>query len=42
MGYIDDATGKVFARFYPYKGTIPAMDIFKRYIKAYGPPKADV
>jgi transposase len=38
MGYIDDATGKVFARFYTYEGTIPAMDSFKRYIKAYGIP----
>lgn len=25
MGYIDDATGKVFGRFYEYEGTIPAM-----------------
>jgi hypothetical protein len=32
MGYIDDATGKVFARFYDYEGTVPAMDSFKRYI----------
>lgn len=38
MGYIDDATGKAFARFYGYKGTIPAMDSFKRYIKKYGIP----
>src|SRR3972149_9738859 len=38
MGYIDDATGNAFARFYPYEGTIPAMDSFKRYIKAYGIP----
>lgn len=38
MGYVDDATGIVFARFYPYEGTIPAMDSFKRYIKAYGIP----
>jgi transposase-like protein len=38
MGYIDDATGKVFARFYDYEGTIPAMDSFKRYSKKYGLP----
>ena len=29
MGYIDDATGKVFGRFYDYEGTILAMDSFK-------------
>ena len=33
MGYIDDATSKVFARFYDYEGTIPAMDSFKQYIE---------
>jgi transposase len=38
MGYIDDATGRVFGRFYGYEGTIPAMDSFKRYIKKYGLP----
>jgi transposase-like protein len=38
MGYIDDATGTVFGRFYDYEGTIPAMDSFKRYIKKYGLP----
>ena len=38
MGYIDDATGKPFARFYPYEGTLPAMDSFKRYIKKFGMP----
>jgi hypothetical protein len=38
MGYIDDATGKVFARFYDYEGTVPAMDSFKRYIKKSGIP----
>ena len=40
MGYIDDASGRVFARFYAYEGTIPAMDSFKRYIKRYGLPLA--
>jgi transposase len=38
MAYIDDATGKVYARFYDYEGTIPAMDSFKRYITKYGLP----
>ena len=38
MGYIDDATGKVFGRFYGYEGTIPAMDSFKRYIQKHGLP----
>ncbi len=38
MGYIDDATGNTFGRFYPYEGTFPAMDSFKRYIKKYGVP----
>ncbi len=38
MGYIDDATGKVFGRFYEYEGTIPAMDSFRRYVQRYGVP----
>jgi transposase len=38
MGYIDDATGKVFGRFYEYEGTFPAMDSFKSYIGKYGLP----
>jgi len=38
MAYIDDATNRVFARFYEYEGTIPAMDSFKEYIKEYGVP----
>ncbi len=40
MAYIDDATGRVFARFYAYEGTIPAMDSFKRYVKRNGLPLA--
>lgn len=39
MGYIDDATGTVYGRFYDYEGTMPAMDSFKRYIKRYGIPQ---
>jgi transposase len=38
MGYIDDATGIPFGRFYEYEGTIPAMDSFKHYIKKHGIP----
>jgi hypothetical protein len=38
MGYIDDATGRIFCRFYEYEGTIPAMDSFKRYIRGHGIP----
>jgi transposase len=38
MGYIDDATGDVFGRFYDYEGTMPAMDSFKRYIRRRGLP----
>jgi len=38
MGYIDDATGDVFGRFYDYEGTMPAMDSFKRYSRRRGLP----
>lgn len=40
MGYIDDATSKVFARFYDYEGTMPAMDSFRRYIEENGLPQS--
>lgn len=40
MGYIDDADSKVFARFYEYEGTIPVMDLTKRYVKKYGIPSS--
>lgn len=40
MGYIDDATSTVYARFYEYEGTIPALDSFKRYVRKYGIPKS--
>lgn len=35
---IDDATGIVFARFYEYEGTLPAMDLMKKYTRIYGIP----
>jgi hypothetical protein len=38
MGYVDDATGEGFGRFYEYEGTMPAMDSFRRYIGKYGIP----
>ena len=40
MGFIDDATGRVYARFYEYEGTIPAMDLMKKYIRKYGIPSS--
>jgi transposase len=40
MGYIDDATGIPFGRFYMHEGTNPAMDSLKRYIKRYGIPQS--
>ena len=40
MGYVDDATSRVYARFYGYEGTIPAMDSFGRYIKKNGIPQS--
>lgn len=40
MGYIDDATARVFARFYEYEGTLPAFDGLARYIRRYGIPCA--
>lgn len=38
MGYIDDATSNVFAKFYDYEGTMPAMDSFYGYTKKQGLP----
>ena len=38
MAYIDDATSEVYARFYEYEGTIPAMDSPQRYMKKHGIP----
>lgn len=40
MAYIDDASSRVFARFYDYEGTIPAMESFQRYVRRYGLPLA--
>jgi transposase len=38
MSFIDDATGMVYARFYEYEGTIPAMSLLKQYTEEYGLP----
>jgi hypothetical protein len=38
ISYIDDATSRVFSRFYDYEGTLPAMESFKRYTKRNGLP----
>src|SRR5207249_1402632 len=40
MASIDDASNRVFGRFYEYEGTIPAMDSFHRYVMRYGIPLA--
>jgi len=40
MAYIDDASSRVFARFYAYEGTLPALDSFQRYVRQYGIPLA--
>ena len=38
MGYVDDATGVFYGRFYDYEGVFPAMDSLERYIRHYGCP----
>jgi transposase len=38
MSHVDDATGRVLARFYEYEGTMPAMESFRRYVRAFGLP----
>jgi hypothetical protein len=40
MGYIDDASNRVFVRFYGYEGTLPALDSFKHYVRRYGLPQS--
>ena len=40
MGYVDDATGNVYGRFYEYEGTMPAMDSLRRYFRRYGLPES--
>ena len=38
MGYIDDATSTVEARFYDHEGTVPALDSFRSWVERYGIP----
>ena len=40
MGYVDDATGRFYGRFYDHEGVYPAMDSLRRYIELYGLPLA--
>lgn len=40
MGFIDDATGKFFGKFYEYEGIFPVFDCFKEFIYSYGIPSA--
>ena len=40
MGYIDDATSRVYGKFYDYEGTQPAFDSLKGYIKKHGLPRS--
>lgn len=40
MASIDDASSRVFARFYDDEGTIPAMESFHHYVRRYGLPLA--
>lgn len=40
MGYIDDATGRVYGKFYDYEGTQPAFDSLKGYVKKHGLPRS--
>jgi|SRR6056297_140018 len=39
MSFIDDATNNVFAEFFEYEGTVPAMTLLKKYIKKHGIPQ---
>ncbi len=40
MGYVDDATGRFYGRFYDHEGVWPAMDSLRRYLGLYGLPQA--
>ncbi|MEE8606867.1 MAG: hypothetical protein V3S55_04640 [Nitrospiraceae bacterium] len=36
LASIDDASSRVWARFYEYEGTVPALESFGRYVRRYG------
>lgn len=40
MGYIDDATGKAYGRFYDSEDLPAALESFKRYCRLYGIPQS--
>lgn len=40
MGYIDDATGRFYGKFYDAEGTMSALGSLKGYIQRYGIPKS--
>ena len=40
MAYIDDATNKVYGKFYEYEGVYPILDSMMAYTKKYGRPMA--
>ena len=40
MTYLDDASSHVYALFYEYEETIPAMDSFMPYVQRYRIPLA--
>ncbi len=40
MGYVDDATGRFYGRFYDHEGVLPAMESLRGYIGLYGLPLA--
>jgi hypothetical protein len=40
MGYIDDATGKVYARFFDSEDLPAALESFRRYCRLYGIPQS--
>lgn len=38
IAFIDDATNRIYAKFYEYEGTLPILDIFVEYSKEHGFP----
>jgi len=40
MVMIDDATGRVYARFFESETTAAAMEVFQRYVEMYGLPRS--
>jgi len=40
IAFVDDATGKVFGRFYEYEGVFPILDSFQEFVKLFGIPQS--